>query len=372
MLRFIKSATVVLLVMGLLLSGRAAEAIRLKDLTSLGGVRDNQLVGYGLIVGLNGTGDKSGSQFTIQSLVSMLERQGLTVDPKLIKVKNVAAVIVTAVLPPFARNGSRVDTLISSIGDASSLQGGTLLLTPLRAPDGKVYAVAQGPVSVGGAFSASGSSGSSVSKNHPTVGKISSGALIEREIAMDFSKKSELVWSLNNPDFVTATRVVETINRHLGVETARAQDAGTIRVMVPEKYQGRVVELVANIESLEVTPDVGARVVLDERSGTVVIGENVRISTVAISHGNLSLIIKERPKVSQPSPFSSTGDTVVVPRSEVTVKEEKAKLIVLKSGANINDVARALNAIGVTPRDLIAIFQAIKAAGALQATLEII
>ena len=245
-------------------------------------------------------------------------------------------------------------------------------MTPLRAPDGKVYAVAQGPISVGGGFAASGSSGSSVSKNHPTVGKISSGALIEREIALNFSKKSELVWSLNNPDFVTATRVVETINRHLGKNTANAQDAATIRVKVPEKFHGKVVELVAKIGSLEVTPDLGARVVLDARSGTVVIGENVRISTVAISHGNLSLIIKERPKVSQPSPFYSAGQTVVVPRTDIEVKEEKSKLIVLKSGADINDVARALNAIGITPRDLIAILQAIKAAGALQASLEII
>lgn len=370
--RWTKLAVLFFLVAGLVLSGSAAQAIRLKDLTSLGGVRDNQLVGYGLVVGLNGTGDKSGAQFTIQSLVSMLERQGLTVDPKLVKVKNVAAVIVTAVLPPFVRNGSRVDALISSIGDATSLRGGTLLLTPLRAPEGKVFAVAQGPLSVGGAFTAGGASGSSVTKNHPTVGKISNGALIEREVPLNFSEKSELLLALHNPDFVTATRVVQAINRHLGGPLARAPDAGTILLKVPKKFKGKVVELVADIESLEVEPDVGARVILDERSGTVVIGENVRISTIAISHGNLSLIIKETPKVSQPSPFSSRGDTTVVPQSEITVKEEKSKLIVLSSGASITDVAKALNAIGVTPRDLIAIFQAIKAAGALQATLEII
>ena len=370
--RWTKLAVLFFLVAGLVLSGSAAQAIRLKDLTSLGGVRDNQLVGYGLVVGLNGTGDKSGAQFTIQSLVSMLERQGLTVDPKLVKVKNVAAVIVTAVLPPFVRNGSRVDVLISSIGDATSLSGGTLLLTPLRAPEGKVFAVAQGPLSVGGAFTAGGASGSSVTKNHPTVGKISNGALIEREVPLNFSEKSELLLALHNPDFVTATRVVQAINRHLGGPLARAPDAGTILLKVPKKFKGKVVELVADIESLEVEPDVGARVILDERSGTVVIGENVRISTIAISHGNLSLIIKETPKVSQPSPFSSRGDTTVVPQSEITVKEEKSKLIVLSSGASITDVAKALNAIGVTPRDLIAIFQAIKAAGALQATLEII
>lgn len=372
MRRFFRMFATVWLAAGLLWADAPAQAIRLKDLTSLGGVRDNQLVGYGLVVGLNGTGDKSGAQFTIQSLVSMLERQGLTVDPKLVKVKNVAAVMVSAVLPPFARNGAHMDALISSIGDATSLKGGTLLLTPLRAPDGKVYAVAQGPISVGGAFTAEGASGSSVSKNHPTVGKISNGALIEREIPLDFSRKTELLLALHNPDFITATRVVQAINRHLGGPLAWAQDAGTIRMKVPEKYKGKVVEMVADIEMLEVTPDVGARVVLDERSGTVVIGENVRISTIAISHGNLSLIIKETPRVSQPSPFSTRGDTTVVPQSEITVKEEKSNLIVLQPGANINDVAKALNAIGVTPRDLIAIFQAIKAAGALQATLEII
>ncbi len=356
----------------LLFSGGAAWAIRLKDLTNLGGVRDNHLVGYGLVVGLNGTGDGSGTQFTTQSLVSLLERQGLTVDPALVKVKNIAAVIVTAVLPPFARNGSRVDALISSLGDAASLKGGTLLLTPLRAPDGKVYSVAQGPISVGGAFTASGSSGSSVSKNHPTVGKITNGALIEREVGLDFSKKKELVLALNRPDFVTATRIVQVINRHLGGPVSRAPDAGAILLKVPKKFMGRVVELVANIESLEVEPDVGARVVLDERSGTVVIGENVRISTIAISHGNLSIIIKESQKVSQPSPFSTRGDTAVTPQSEVIVKEEKSKLMILQSGVSITEVTRALNAIGVTPRDLITIFQAIKAAGALQASLEII
>ncbi len=370
--RALKWGILALLAAVLPFSGGAAWAIRLKDLTNLGGVRDNHLVGYGLVVGLNGTGDGSGSQFTTQSLVSLLERQGLTVDPALVKVKNIAAVIVTAVLPPFARNGSRVDALISSLGDASSLKGGTLLLTPLRAPDGNVYSVAQGPISVGGAFTASGASGSSVSKNHPTVGKITNGALIEREVGLDFSKKKELILALNRPDFVTATRIVQAINRHLGGPVSRAPDAGAIILKVPKKFMGRVVELMADIESLEVEPDVGARVVLDERSGTVVIGENVRISTIAISHGNLSIIIKESQKVSQPSPFSTRGDTAVTPQSEVTVKEEKSKLMVIQSGVSINEVTRALNAIGVTPRDLITIFQAIKAAGALQATLEII
>jgi len=345
-----------------------AHAARIKDIAEIEGVRQNQLVGYGLVVGLDGTGDGKKSAFTIKSLVSMLEKMGMTLNPQDISVNNVAAVMITADLPPFARIGNRIDILVSSIGDAKNLQGGTLLFTPLRAADGRVYAVAQGPVSTGG-FSAGGAGGTT-KKNFPTVGRIVGGALIEKEINYEFARKKTLSLTLNYPDFTTASRVAEAINTAFYERLAQTLDAGTIKVRVPEKYFGNTVELVTQIEALAVTPDTVATVVINERTGTVVMGENVRISTIAIAHGNLSIEIKESAEVSQPLPFSQ-GDTVTTPDTDISVKEEKSKLFLMKSGVGIGEVVRALNALGVSPRDLITIFQAIKAAGALQAKLEI-
>ena len=377
-----------------------AGAIRLKDLAEIKGVRKNQLVGYGLIVGLDGTGDGKDSKFTFQSLASLLERMGVTVDPKKIqKVQNVAAVMVTADLPAFAKVGTQMDVTVSSIGDAESLTGGMLLVTPLRAADGKVYAAAQGPVTTGG-YSISGSA-AKVTKNFPTVGRVVGGATIEKEIRNDFTRKGTLSLILPNPDFTNASRVAEAINTALNGSMARTMDAGTIEVAVPKAYRGNTVGLVAMIEQLEITPDQSSKVVINERTGTVVIGENVRISTVAIAHGNLSIEIKETANVSQPMPFSNNqsmgwpgggdgggqpppremgnngtivaqgGNTVVTNDTNINVKEDNARLMLLKSGVTISQVVRALNALGVTPRDLMTIFQALKTAGALQAKLEV-
>lgn len=346
-----------------------SQAVRIKDMVSIKGVRSNQLVGYGLVVGLDGTGDGKKSKFTIQSMVSMLEQMGISVNEKDVAVSNVAAVMITADLPPFARSGSRIDALVSSIGDASNLQGGTLLLTPLKAVNGKVYAVAQGPVVTGG-FSASGA-GAGVQKNFPTVGRILNGAVVEKELENNFNTKRSLILSLNQPDFTTANRVAGVINAQFYDNIAHPPDAGTVQVRVPERYIGNIVGLVALLEGLEVTPDAAAKVVINERTGTVVMGENVKISTLAIAHGNLSIIIRESPNVSQPAPFSE-GETVVTPNTELVVEEGQNRLMMLESGVSIRDLVKALNALGVSPRDLVAIFQSIKAAGALQAELEII
>lgn len=346
-----------------------AGAARLKDLTEIGGVRNNQLVGYGLVVGLDGTGDGRRAAFTVQSFVSMLETMGVTVDPKSVGVKNVAAVMVTAVLPPFARQGNRLDVLVSSIGDADNLQGGTLMLTPLKGIDGRIYAVAQGPVNTGG-FEVSGTA-SQVARNFPTVGRVLSGAIIEREVATDFGTRSTLTFSLRNPDFTTAARIVDAINTRLSEPVARAQDAGTIEVRIPDPYLDDTVPLLAALGEIEVETDTRAKVVINERTGTVVMGEQVRLSTVAIAHGNLSITVRENFDVSQPYPFSR-GQTVVLPETHIHVQEEASQLTVVPQGVNIGQVVSALNALGVTPRDLIAIFQAIKAAGALQADLEVI
>lgn len=348
-----------------------AQAARIKDITEIKGVRQNQLIGYGLVVGLDGTGDKDKTRFTFQSLASMLEKMGLTVNPKDIQVKNVAAVMVTANLPPFARVGTHLDVLVSSIGDAVNLQGGTLLFTPMRATDGKIYAVAQGPVSTGGFRLAGASAG--VQKNFPTVGRVIEGALVEKELHTDFKDRTSLTLTLHNPDFTTASRVAQAINTSLpGGSLASTLDAGTIKVTVPERYLGNPVGFVTLIEGLNVVPDYQAKIVINERTGTVVIGENVRISTVAISHGNLSLQVNERPEVSQPLPFSRGGRTAILPRTDVSATEEKSPLFLVKHSASIGDLVRGLNALGVSPRDLISIFQALKAAGALQAELEII
>jgi flagellar P-ring protein precursor FlgI len=348
-----------------------AQAARIKDLTSIKGVRTNQLTGYGLVVGLDGTGDKSGTEFTIQSLVNMLERMGINVDKKDVSVKNVAAVVVTAKLPPFARIGSKMDVVVSSIGDAKSLVGGTLLFTPLRGADGNVYALAQGPISVGG-VGASGASGSSVTKNHLLAARIAGGATIEREVAFSLNGKKDLTLTLLNPDFTTALRMSETINAAMGEEVAKALDSGALELNIPEAYREDISRFLANVETLEVDPDTVARIVVNEKTGTVVIGQNVRISTVAVSHGNLSITIDETQIVSQPRPFTEIGQTVVTPESDIEIRESDNQLMVVDGGATIGELVRALNAIGVTPRDLISIFQSIKAAGALQAELKII
>ncbi len=363
---------------------------RIKDIASIKGIRTNQLFGYGLVIGLNGSGDKGGTSFTIQGLVNMLGKMGIYVSAADVKVSNVAAVMVSAKLPPFARTGKKVDVIVSSIGDAKSLQGGTLLLTTLKGVDGKIYALAQGPLSVGG-FSVGGAAGGGVTKNHPTVGRISGGATIEREIPLSLKDKRELTIMLSNPDFTTATRVANTINSQFGQILAKPIDSGNLEIKIPDYFQDKVVNLLAKLEGLEVIPDSVAKVVVSEKTGTVVIGENVRVQTVAVAHGNLSIQIKETKEVSQPLPFAPSppdgatptkleggvivtpgGATVVTPVSEVAVKEEDNRLLLVPKGRTIGELVRALNAIGVTPRDLITILQAIKAAGALHAELEII
>ncbi|HEY5673475.1 MAG TPA: flagellar basal body P-ring protein FlgI [Malonomonas sp.] len=347
----------------------SAEASRIKELAQLEGVRSNQLVGYGLVVGLNGTGDSASTQFTIQSLVSMMERLGVTVDPNKVKVSNVAAVVVTANLPPFARAGSTIDVSVSSVGDAENLAGGTLLMTPLKAADGKIYAVSQGALVVGSL--AFGGKAATVQKNHPTSGRIPDGALVEREVPFVFGQNSELKYRLHDSDFTTVTRMTDAVNQHFGAQIAHSLDGGQMQVSIPESYQDQVVDFVSQLELLEVTPDVLARIVVNEKTGTIVMGERVRISTVAVSHGNLNLVISERTNVSQPNPLSD-GQTVASPETELAVSEDKGNLVVLEQGVSIGDVAAALNAIGATPRDLIAIFQAIKASGALYAELVVL
>lgn len=359
-----------LLICLILILAVPAHAVRIKDIVDIKGVRPNQLVGYGLVVGLNGTGDSDDATFMIQSFVSMLERMGVTVQPEDIEIDNVAAVMVTTDLPAFAHTGSRIDVLVSSIGDAQNLQGGTLLFTPLKGADGNVYAVAQGPVSTGG-FSAGSESGSGVQKNHPTAGRVVNGAIIEKEIVSNFNNRHTLTLNLHRADFTTASRVAQAINIAFYEQIARTQDAGTIEVKVPEKYRGDTVALVTKIERLGVTPDIVSKVIINERTGTVIMGENVRISTIAIAHGNLSIEIKEDQRVSQPLPFSRSGRTVVTPESQVLVQEGNNPIFLVESGVSIGEVVKALNALGVTPRDLISIFQALKAAGALQAELEI-
>ena len=349
-----------------------AEAIRIKDIATFEGVRPNQIVGYGLVVGLNGTGDKQGTTFTIQSLTNMLKRMGIQVDANQVRVKNVAAVMVTADLPPFVKPGSKIDVLVSSMGDASSLQGGTLLATPLKGVDNGVYAMAQGPLSIGG-FSVAGASGSTTQKNHPTVGRIVQGATVEREVPLRWQGKEDMTIKLSHPDFTTASRTADLIRKRLPASNARPIDASTVKFNVPAQYQDNLAVMVAELENLDVQPDAVAKVIIDERTGTVVVGESVRLSTVAVAHGNLSIQIQESTQVSQPGPLAPRGaQTVTAPSSQVSVQEGKDKLLLIEAGPTINDVVKALNSIGATPRDLIMIFQAIKAAGALHAELEII
>lgn len=349
-----------------------ATAARLKDIVDIEGVRDNMLVGYGLVVGLNGSGDSlTNAPFTGKSLVGMLERLGVNTRGDNMKTKNVAAVMVTATLPPFAAQGSKIDISVSTLGDAKSLQGGMLLVTPLLGADGEVYAVAQGAVSVGG-FSAEGA-GQSVTKGVPTSGRIASGAIVEREIDFRLGAMDQLKLSLKNPDFTTAQRVADVINKNAKDTTAAALDSKTIRLSLPSGAQANIVSYLTKIEQLQVTPDQIAKVVIDDQSGVIVMGENVRINTVAIAQGNLTIRITETPQVSQPAPFSQGGTTTTVPRTAIDVNEGGEKrMAVLESGVSLQELVQSLNALGVGPRDMITILQSIKAAGALQADLEVI
>lgn len=346
----------------------AAPVVRVKDIAHVDGVRDNQLTGYGLVVGLAKTGDSDKTLFTVQSIASMLKSFGVTVSATEMEVKNVAAVMVTATLPPFLRSGNTIDVTVSSLGDAKSLQGGTLLMTPLKAGNGNIYAVAQGPISIGG-FSVS-SGGSSAGKNFSTVGRVPNGALVEREVPTAITDGTSLNLVLNQPDFTTASRVAGAINDRFG-GIAGAKDAATITVGVPGHYMGNIVGFVAALEDLSVTPDAIAKVVINERTGTIVMGSDVGISEVAVAHGNLQIRIQSGTEVSQPGPFSH-GSTVVTPSTDIKVEEQPASMMVLPSSTNVGDVVRALNSVGATPRDIIAILQAIKSAGALHAELEII
>ncbi|WP_084462709.1 flagellar basal body P-ring protein FlgI [Oceanibaculum pacificum] len=371
----IRRALSALLIAGLALSSLAqpAEAnSRIKDIANFEGVRDNILVGYGLVVGLNGTGDDlRKSVFTRESLVGMLERLGVNARDNSLEVDNIAAVMVTAVLPPYSRQGTRIDVNISTIGDASNLQGGTLLVTPMIAADGEVYAVAQGPVAVSG-FSAQGAA-ASVTRGVPTAGRIANGAIVEREVAFQMAQMESVNISLRNPDFTTARRIAQAVNAFIGQPIAQPVDPGTVRMAVPSNYTNNAVGLITDIEQLRVSPDSIAKVVIDEKSGVIVMGENVRINTVAIAQGNLTIRVTETPQVSQPNPFSQGGQTAVVPRTQIEIDDSAdRRLSVMSSGVTLQDLVSGLNALGVGPRDMISILQAIKAAGALQADIEVI
>ncbi|MFC3691700.1 flagellar basal body P-ring protein FlgI [Chenggangzhangella methanolivorans] len=343
---------------------------RIKDLTDIEGVRENQLVGYGLVVGLNGTGDSlNAAPFTRQSLQSMLERLGVNTRGQTLRTKNVAAVMVTANLPPFGTQGTRIDVTVSALGDSTSLQGGTLIVTPLMGADGEVYAVGQGSVAVIG-FNAQGEA-AQVVRGVPTTGRISNGGLIEREIPFALNNLTTVRLALRNPDLTTARRVAGAINAFIGSGVAEPIDPSTVTVQVPKQYHGNIVQLLTEVEQLKVEPDQLAKIVIDERSGIIVMGQDVRVSTVAVAQGNLTVTITESPMASQPEPFSD-GETVVTPRTDITVDTDKERrLAVLKEGVNLRQLVDGLNAIGVGPRDLIAILQAIKAAGALQAEIEV-
>ncbi|WP_035250922.1 flagellar basal body P-ring protein FlgI [Desulfocurvus vexinensis] len=352
----------------LVLLPASAWAVRLKDVATFGGVRSNQLVGYGLVVGLSGTGDKTGSQFTVQSVASMLEKMGVAVDKTKLKPKNVAAVMVTARMPVSARPGTALDVTVSSLGDSQSLLGGVLLLTPLRGVDGNVYALAQGALALGG-VSVQGAA-AAAQKNITTVGSIPNGATVERGVPFQYNAQDELTLSMNVADFTTTMSVVDSINSTLGQDFARAEDITTIRLTVPQEFRGNLVPLMATLENLDVTPDGKARVVVDEKTGTVVLGRNVRLTRVAVAHGNLHIVIRESADVSQPAPFGA-GQTVVTPQTDVNVQEENNSLVMME-GATLQELIDGLNSIGATPRDLISILKSLKAAGALHAELEVI
>ena len=371
--------TIGLFVLGILLWATPASAVRIKDVGSFEGVRDNQLIGYGLVVGLDRTGDQViGGQFTIQAMMSMLNKMGinLVINPIQLLTRNIASVIVTAKLPPFAKPGATLDVLVSSMANAKSLQGGTLLLTPLKAANQQVYAVAQGPISIGGFLGGTGGAGgSTVTKNHQSAGMVPGGAIIEKDAGIDIESWETVSVLLRQPDFTTAIRTTEAIEGVFGKGSATAVNAGLVRASVPATFRGRVVEYIATIEGLDVNVDISAKVVVNERTGTVVLGEHVRISTCAISHGNLTISVKNTLNVSQPpAPIigSTGGQTTVTEDVQTEAKEQESRLIVVDETVTLGEVVRALNAVGVTPRDLVAILSALRAAGALQANLDVI
>ncbi len=358
----------------LLLGGSAAaqtpaSGTRLKDVARLQGIASTPAIGYGLVVGLNKTGDKRQTIFSAQTLANMLEQFGVDVPSGQIKVENVAAVLVTTELPPFSRAGSRVDVTVASVGDARSLQGGILLPTALRGPDGQLRATAQGPLSLGGF--GGGSSGNNVQVNHLTAGRVPSGALVHTDVATSLPTTDTILLSLDQPDFSSAERVAASINRELGNDAARAADPATVSVRVPPQYQGAVAPFIARLEPLPVDVDAIARVVINERTGTVVVGGAVRLGPAAVAHGNLSVRIETRLAVSQPAPFSQ-GRTTTIPQERVDVEEERNQLMLLESGTTLESVVQGLNALGASPRDIVAIMQALKAAGALRAELIIL
>lgn len=369
-LQLIGAGLVFMILMISPLTSAQAKTTRIKDIVDIESVRDNQLIGYGLVVGLNGTGDSLGnSPFTEQSLVAMLERLGVNVRGQNLNTGNVAAVMVTATLPPFSNQGSRIDVNISALGDAESLRGGTLLVTPLMGADGEVYAVAQGSVMISG-YTIQGDA-ANVTQNIPTAGRVPEGAIIEREVDFNLEELQEVRLALRNPDFTTARRIAQAINGFSSANLARAENGASVVLRRPNSYNGTIVDLITDIEQLPVQPDQIARVVIDERSGVIVMGSEVKVSTVAIAQSNLTVKITETPQVSQPNPFAEQGTTEVVPRSDIEVNSgPDAKLTVVETGVTLQDLVTGLNRLGVPPQDVITILQAIKASGALQAEIE--
>lgn len=357
------------LVLAALVSGEG-RAARIKDIASFSGVRTNQLVGYGLVVGLSGTGDKRGSDFTIQSIWNMLDKMGVRVDKKTLRPANVAAVMVTCQMPATARPGTKLDVTVSSLGDASSLLGGVLLMTPMKGVDGELYGLAQGPIAVGG-FQAAGAA-ATATKNITTVASIPGGLNVERAIPFEFNQQRDLTINLGYSDFTTAMQIAKKINQSMGGSFARATDASTVKLDIPEQHRGNMVPMMASIENLEVIPDNKARVVVDEKTGTVVVGLNVKLTRSAVTHGNLQILIQESAEVSQPLPFAPVGaQTVVTPETSVSAKEENRNLRMVE-GATLQELVEGLNVLRATPRDLISILKTLKSAGALHADLEVI
>lgn len=372
-MRLIRTITAVTLSLALILSSMTplqAAPARIKDIVDMEGVRENQLVGYGLVVGLNGTGDSlNNSPFTKQSLQSMLERLGVNTQGENVRTANVAAVMVTANLPPFSTQGSRMDVSVAALGDADSLQGGTLLVTPLLGADGEVYAIAQGPVLING-FSAQGDAASVIS-GVPTTGRISSGALIEREIDFHLGSQHSLRLALRNPDLTTARRIALAVNDFIGAPTAVPEDPATVRLTLPRNFNGNIVDLLTDIEQLIVQTDQPAKIVIDENSGIIVMGKDVRVSSVAVAQSNLTVTIAENPEVVQPNPLT-LGQTAVEPNTNLNVNQSDTALQVVNESVTLQQLVDGLNALGISPRDLIAILQAIKATGALQAEIEVL
>ncbi|WP_083202122.1 flagellar basal body P-ring protein FlgI [Stappia indica] len=352
------------------LASPASAASRIKDIADFEGIRDNQLIGYGLVVGLQGTGDSlRNAPFTRQSLEAMLERLGVNTRGFNLNTQNVAAVMVTANLPAFSTQGTRIDVSVSALGDANSLQGGTLLVTPLLGADGEVYAIAQGPLAIGG-FSAQGDA-ASVVRGVPTSGRIANGALVEREIDFKLASMTSLRLALRNPDLTTARRMALAVNELIGLPTAEPLDPATVRIDLPRQFNGNIVDLLTDIEQLIIEPDLPARIVIDENSGIIVMGQNVKVSTVAIAQGNLTVTVAESPEVVQPLPFAN-GQTALEPRTDILVDDASDnKLAVVRESVTLQQLVDGLNALGIGPRDMISILQAIKAAGALQAEIEV-